>query len=192
MTTIRANNNPENIRRPGLTPAARRPIISQRWFVRLEWYMHFPIPQLATCILLVHMVFGCCLHHAHSCVASCCESPEPAAQGCGCRVHRHDVEGRDGPENQHKHPQQGDDKPHREDASHEHSSGDHRCDGPSCVFVRTTDAAEWLLEEFALSPAAEFQEREPVGAPSNDGSFCRPMPSGPPLRTHLLYQILLI
>ncbi|MCA9146444.1 MAG: hypothetical protein H6823_24200 [Planctomycetaceae bacterium] len=49
--------------------------------------MRYPLPQLTTLLLLIHMGFGCCFHHAHACDSSGCELKETHAGDCDGHDH---------------------------------------------------------------------------------------------------------
>ena len=48
--------------------------------------MRSPLPQFTTMLLLIHMGFGCCFHHAHACDS---EGHFPKCEQAGSRGHAH-------------------------------------------------------------------------------------------------------
>ncbi|MEO8498056.1 MAG: hypothetical protein ABI614_23570, partial [Planctomycetota bacterium] len=77
--------------------------------------MRFPLPQITTFLLLVHMAFGCCGHHAHACEVDCCSEPAAIAEACACDTHQNDGPAEDS---------EGGDHGER-----------HHCAGDHCTFV---------------------------------------------------------
>ena len=76
--------------------------------------------SLSAAILVVHLMVGCCAHHAHDCPQTC-DARHPAEtgddSGSPCDRHSHDEQGQS--ENHHHAPQE--------------------CHGVKCLFVRTTN-----------------------------------------------------
>lgn len=52
--------------------------------------MQFPLPQITTFLLTLHMVLGCCTHHTHGCESDCCSVPAATTEACPCGTHRND------------------------------------------------------------------------------------------------------
>lgn len=52
--------------------------------------MQFPLPQITTFLLTLHMVLGCCTHHTHGCESDCCSVPAATTEACPCGTHRDD------------------------------------------------------------------------------------------------------
>jgi hypothetical protein len=120
--------------------------------------------------VLVHMLFGCCLHHGHGSVphgkAATLESP------CHAHQHRHDPES---------------------DPPCDNRSGPGGCDGDRCAFTlrKTTDSDGLCLGRDCLTlvwlvPILSA----PGGLDSSDSGGLRR--AGPPPRLHLLNQALLL
>lgn len=134
--------------------------------------MRSPLPQLTTILLLIHLGFGCCMHHTHACESDCCATPAASVETCPCDTHRHD------------------DPPVR------HDDGQHQCDGNPCSFV-SSDPVPEEVGEFALAICS--LEVVTAGATSGlslahlDHSLDRRLPfAGTSLRTHLVLRVLLI
>lgn len=144
--------------------------------------MRRSISHLTTFVLLVHLALGCCMHHTHACETACCETPVAVAEACPCGGHQHDEN--DASAEQHSNDQDS----HR---PHEHS-----CDGAKCVFKQTeshTDVASELDGgdiAFVVLPNSEGLSASAL-AFDHLSEFLRGS-TGPPLRTHLLNQVLLI
>ena len=161
-----------------LTGWPEKPIIRWKGVSRLESYVQFPIPQMTTFILLGHLGLGCCWHHAHTCTATCCESPAVTAGLCGCDVHAH---------NETKHGQYGysDDTRHR-----------HQCDGDRCLFVRWEPSPDQKGElHFDLCPldvALSPTKSELIYSRQTCGQDHSLRDDGLRLRAHLLFSVLLI
>ncbi len=138
--------------------------------------MRFPLPQITTFLLLVHMAFGCCGHHAHACEVDCCSEPAAIAEACACDTHQHDGPAEDS---------EGGDHGER-----------HHCAGDHCTFV-CSQSSPVQTGEFALDVCA----REFVFTDINvdllrshlDRSFDQRISlAGISLRTHLALHVLLI
>lgn len=166
---------------PALTGAWEKPIISWFGFSRLESYVQFPVPQITTFLLLVHMAFGCCMHHAHSCESNCCSEPAAMAEACPCGTHRHTEEA-EGSTNGVGEPTN---RPQK-----------HQCSGDHCTFLQSQPLPE-QMGEFA----ADFCQLEAIAADSGIDSFrsrldrSQDQPfflAGTSLRTHLALRVLLI
>ena len=134
--------------------------------------MRSPLPQLTTILLLVHLGFGCCTHHAHACETDCCATPAASVEACPCDKHRDD------------------ETPVR------HDEGQHQCDGNPCSFVSSEPVPE-EIGEFVLALCS--LEVVTAGATSEsylanlNRSLDRRLPfAGPSLRTYLALRVLLI
>lgn len=152
-------------------------------FSRLESYVRFPIPHIATIALLLHLGLGCCWHHAHSCSSIFSESPAPMIEACGCNAHLDDHA------NQERHGQ-SEDVPHRDD----HNPHRNCCDGQRCTFIWSESSSEQKGElRVDLCPLDVALSTSQL---SYSCQFPRPATSicddGPPLRAHLLFSVLLI
>ena len=145
--------------------------------------MHNPIPQLTALLLFVHISFGCCLHHAHTCEMNCCAVPSSTAESCPCSDHQHD---NDSP--LHKDDEQS--------SKHGKSPCEHRCGGDKCVFNKTETSSDVLVhfsQDLARLDFAPGLTSPQVASATCATDMEARQPAGyPPLRTHLFHQILLI
>lgn len=131
--------------------------------------------NLSAAILVVHLLVGCCAHHAHDCPQTCdarhSEGTEDDA-GAPCDGHSHDEQG--------------------QTTNHHH--GPNECHGVKCSFVRTTN--ETMAKAF-------FQPCQAHVTPDFDALFASSgvfadqhlYPAGRlllPVRLHLANQVLLI
>jgi hypothetical protein len=118
---------------------------------------------LMAVVLFIHAAFGCCWHHAHCC---------PAADAICDRHCSHDH-----------------DEPNRQSGEEELE-----CEGtcqyvmPEKVWLDGLGFASWIV---LAAPPATFADRPVTGA-AHCGEWRCPIDSGPPLRLHLLHQLLLI
>lgn len=141
--------------------------------------------HLATALLLVHMVLGCCFHHAHACEQGCC--PEPAANVRACPCHDHAAEAGKAAEPVGV----AGDLPNDGEDRHQHS-----CDGDSCRFVAAERTFEHdrpshvgprspslVLASHGGDPAAATLAAETVRADAASGTS---------LRAHLRFCVLQI
>ncbi|MDA1049360.1 MAG: hypothetical protein O3C40_02630 [Planctomycetota bacterium] len=146
--------------------------------------MQFLLPQFTTFLLVMHMAFGCCMHHAHACEANCCSEPTATAEACPCGTHRHDdmTEGSvDG-------------------AGHVPEGGGHgqrhQCAGDHCTFVQSQPAPDEVGEFVANLCPLEMvaTEGNVVSFRSHlDRSLDQPLSvAGTSLRTHLALHVLLV
>lgn len=60
------------LRAMALTADVRHRKMKWRRPSRLETYVYLPLPQLTTCMLILHLAMGCCWHHIHSPSDPCC------------------------------------------------------------------------------------------------------------------------
>ena len=131
----------------------------------------------------VHAVFGCCTHHPHACASGECEKPE-SKHSCSAHSHHgHDHHGHQHPANESS---QDDDK---QPADVPHS---HDCQGIACVWYNPDSSSDDLNDADDVSPALPAQiasVRLDGGAHNNAPAF---IDTSPPLRSHLLLQVLLI
>jgi hypothetical protein len=165
-----------------LTRKQKEPMIPFKGFSRLESFVRRPIPHITTFVLLVHLALGCCMHHTHACETACCETPVAVAEACPCGGHEHDE---DDSTAEHNSNDQDSNRPH-----------EHSCDGAKCVFMQTethTDVSSELnAGEFAFAILLESEELTASAAAIDHLLQIRYGFADPPLRTHLLNQILLI
>jgi len=144
--------------------------------------VRFPLPQITTFLLVVHMAFGCCVHHGHACETNCCSAPAAAAKKCPCGTHRDDSV-------------KAESMPGVDDFA---GAGDHHerhhCTDADCTFVHSQPTADEIYEI-----AADVCPLDVVAA--NDDSFQSELDrrldqphviAGISLRTHLALCILLI
>ncbi len=131
--------------------------------------MHRIVHSLAMSLVLYHVLVGCCWHHAHA------ESAEPSGetlQSPTCCQHHHE----DGRE--------------PADLPHPHDGG---CDGESCDFVVPHIDGPPQLDETAVASLVDLDLASRIQPSSGALGSEIPPPGGlPPLRLHLLNQILLI
>lgn len=156
-------------------------MIRSRGIARLESCMQFPVPQITTLLLLVHLGFGCCWHHAHTWAAVCCDAVDccdatVANIGFGsCEADYHND-----PHQRHK---DGDRHPQH-------------CEETSCVFARLDHAPDWdgaasMAVSFWVTTASNHEEgRSDLLLHRRLDHFLSD--ARPPLRVHLAYQVLLI
>ncbi len=137
------------------------------------WGMSGLLSHLASVALLLHMLLGCCWHHAHSCQHRLSMTPG-GQRGDDCD------EGATGA--------------HGLPAGQDHHGSD-RCQGSPCVFTaveRFTPAtqAQFLDIAVAVAPAAETG----TTLVAMFASPASPDLAGPcpPLRLHLVNQVLLL
>lgn len=146
--------------------------------------------HLTTYLLLMHLVLGCCFHHAHACVNASCPQPmenQPTENdsGCGCahrtdsgdvtdQIDLHSELARPTPDRQHR----------------------HQCEGDHCRFVvakrlseqdRGTNIAAW-----STSVAFERHRSNATGKTLAAGNVESCTVSGFSLRAHLRLSVLLI
>ena len=169
---------------PALTGSSEKPIIRRSRFSRLESYVQLPLPQITTFLLLLHLAFGCCMHHTHACESDCCSTPIAQAESCPCGTHQHNqvpaLSGND----------------LKDLAERDHDAEQHQCIGDSCTFVHSQPSPEQIGEV-----TADIHPLEVITADSDAGT-CRsqmggnldqPLPiAGSSLRTHLALRVLLI
>lgn len=136
--------------------------------------MRASISLMTAAAFLLHMVLGCCIHHAHAagdtpCRGECSKSP----------THSHA---------EHDHASQS---PH-EDAPWEAPRPGERCNEAKCVFVATAKSLLPELVDAAVFPAlandlrALQHETPNVVFVDTGGAFALP------LRLHLFNQVLLL
>lgn len=135
------------------------------------------VRSLTAAALAVHLVLGCCEHHALACLEeghSQHHAAPATALDAAHDCHGECPDGRSG-------------GPHR---------GAHECHGAPCSFVRpsheTTAASLLMLGQphFVLMAAGP-----PASAAASFGSWRQFLPTGPlplPVRLHLAHQVLLI
>ena len=140
---------------------------------------------ILTAAVLAHAIFGCCLHHAHSCEADCCDTASANVDACPCSGHEepNDTVG----VVSLVQPDGSDQEPFHQ--------GPHRCEGDKCSFARTEsspDAGSLNAGEFldVLALPAISLERI-TDAPAAATSFKPDAVSGTP-RRHLVLAVLLI
>jgi hypothetical protein len=131
--------------------------------------MYRVVRSVVLSAVLVHMVFGCCWHHAHA-FGSQAGDTSVVETSCPCGHHGHEDSSEPG----------------------DHRSGDQGCDGDQCVFTlpetgstyRVTIGADCLPFIYSLptSPAVI----------RIDSADITPHHLSPPIPLHLLNQALLL
>ncbi len=173
-----------------LTRRLEMPTMRWRGFLRLESYMRFPVPQISICVLLVHLLVGCCWHHAHTCDVNCCNQPAATARACACSSHQ----------TAERH---GDDaREHGHGSTPAESEGDshpHRCAGGHCTFLRSQRLAEQEADYYShplpCDPASltSFDVQGMIAQSTQAFTLANQIcEDGPPIRRHLLLNILVI
>lgn len=147
--------------------------------------MLFPISQVTTFLLVVHLGLGCCLHHAHTYARTCSEAIVATTDSCGCAT------GHEGSDAYRQHNYNGGPSTGQETNPRHHS-----CDGDRCSFLRLQpsplqrDQLRFhscpLGFTFSLPKSELFPTRQMVDWDHLhcDGSL--------PVRAHLLFRVLLI
>ena len=149
----------------GQTPLSIRYNVGQ--MTRPEYAMRRLLQRLLLLCFLVHMVFGCCWHHAHGST----HEAESAGARTGCPCSHHPEPSSDRP----------DPKP----------SGHRGCDIQRCVFTRTKSVA---VDEPASidGVAAAHLVWDLCAGGEIDATIPRHQRVGAPVRLHLLNQALLL
>lgn len=131
--------------------------------------MYRVLHKVVLFVLLVHMVFGCCLHHAHS------HPLQPADEPCvetTCPWHHGQDDGNGQP------PQ--------------HRPGGNGCEGGRCVFTRPESGDTPQASLGAPCVPSICTVPGPSALRGIDTADTAPDPFGPPVRLHLLNQALLL
>jgi len=116
----------------------------------------------------VHMVLGCCSHHAHGSHPANIPSVESS---CDCGSHGHNEGGE----------------------PYDHQSGDQGCDGNQCVFTRPeSGSASQVTVGMDCLPLICCVAPIPPGMNGIDTLYMMPHHCGPPIPLHLLNQALLL
>lgn len=150
--------------------------------------MRLPIPQITMFVLVLHMGLGCCWHHEHLDGAPCCPVASVGQTPCG----HHECE-----HNGHHHQHAADDGDTVPTSDQPQRRGD-PCPEGRCVFVRLTESWQPVLDltdetvaavsiDVLLADVHNLSTRPINGQPQR-----WPCDTGPPLRAHLVLQILLI
>jgi len=137
-------------------------------------------------LLLIHMMLGCCLHHAHACERECCPEPEAISLACDCNSHDIDVI-----------------RPASELAGivgdlpqDRHDNHQHQCEGDQCRFVggeRTSTHDHKLTVDMRSISLAMFSHgSNGTGKTIVPGFDHSDSISGFSLRAHLRLRVLLI
>ena len=149
--------------------------------------MQSPIPHITTFVLLFHLGMGCCWHHGATCLGEHGQQPSAVDATCVCPSQEH-----------------ADTDPSRETERracrvafhHDQSSHEHPCDGDHCTFVRSSGSTERTIE---LRMRVRTLETAGLLTPADvplPQSNCICLPDACdrflPLRTHLLFGVLLI
>jgi hypothetical protein len=136
------------------------------------------LSHIAGVVLLLHMLLGCCWHHAHACHHRLLPAPV-SPQGDDC-----DQWAIGGPHHSNGHGSPGDD----------HHGSDH-CQGSWCVFTageRLTAVSLAVLQETAITVAPTGHMGTAVTAAVPGPGFSNLAGPCPPLRLHLVNQVLLL
>jgi hypothetical protein len=132
-------------------------------------------------VVALHTVLGCCWHHAHAATVALPHQNAASAESAPakkCCHHHHDE------------PQHADDEPAAEHSHHScPDQCDDKCEAPALLRVQHDDVVSLPLIDWMAAPT------EPVVVPAvvvarvdrSDGHL-----KPPPLRLHLLHQLLLI
>ena len=138
--------------------------------LRPETIMSRLVRTFTLSAVLLHMVFGCCLHHAHLDGSEARGQVAVVETSCHCHHHGHEPS----------------DQPRDDRSRHE------GCDGAECVFTRPelADSSELLIGQDCLAPARV----PPSGAKLRGIDLLDSALShvGPPIALHLLNQALLL
>ncbi|MEN6451394.1 MAG: hypothetical protein ABFC96_12955 [Thermoguttaceae bacterium] len=134
------------------------------------------LSAVTAAMLVSHMVLGCCWHHAHCCTDECRPTTAVALPG-EC------------------HDRDGDACGTSQRSGHDHRGhhGRHECQGGSCVFLRTSRVNVPHLAVVVALPASLVCPSDGltvVAGPVRPCFDCDDLL--PPVRRHLLDQVLLI
>lgn len=147
--------------------------------------MQFPVSHITILVLVIHTAVGCCWHHAHECVTSCCDSPPVLAKGCPCETHQSEAHTRS-----HEQLDKGEQP---EGGRHRHEQD---CDGDHCTFMRSERSSEECgepsLDSTVLTWDASVQEDSLIRPQFVGVPDCPTSGPAPPIRSHLLLRVLLI
>lgn len=133
--------------------------------------------------MVVHAIFGCCIHHEHSCEADCCDTLS-SAEACSCG----------GPDDCDPSDVATLDQP--DDGEREHSQhAPHQCEGGKCNFARTEtssdgdslDARSIAAISVSHATCVVLIADRPVKA-----TFFEPFPAFLAPRRHLVLAVFLI
>lgn len=116
-------------------------------------------------VVAVHMVCGCCLHHAHG---STFRGDDLVSVGTTCPCEQHVGQLND------------------------HRSGDQECDGSKCVFTLPEPSNSFQVTIGAVFLPLICIERILPGMNGIDTAHTLPRHCGTPIPLHLLNQVLLI
>ncbi|NUQ61924.1 MAG: hypothetical protein HUU20_05525 [Pirellulales bacterium] len=142
--------------------------------------MYRLLHSIAMVAVLAHMVFGCCLHHAHGSCGTSFGDASFAAQSAGphglrspavvehtgCHCHAADC------------------------LSHENAPEHKGCDERDCVFIKPDDSSSGDL----FAPSIDGLFPAPLAAHAGQSLRvpCQPVAIPSPLRLHLMNQVLLV
>lgn len=142
---------------------------------RPEAFMHRAVAILALTSVLLHIMGGCCSHHAHAESPACCRESAQVASRYPCGAH-------------HEHPPE----PCRDEHHQGHRS---RCEGGHCVFVVPESGTTVDLPAAGRFETAVAQGSS-VFPQSSQAAICefvaRNTGLDPPVPPHLLNQVLLL
>ena len=128
------------------------------------------VRSFAICAVLVHMVFGCCWHHAHAYETHLGEKASLVETPCGCDRHGHESSGQ----------------------PYKHGSHHGGCDGAQCVFTRAESGqtAQGSIQAHCLPLMCVVPG--PAAVNGIGAGISALHHSGPPIPLHLLNQALLL
>jgi len=151
-------------------------------------FMRRMMSYITGVLLLLHAVFGCCWHHAHTCPQESCDASTACASLCpnGTCSHEADHSGH-----------------HDDRASHggeqfipaHQGQHPHPCDGATCVFLPTDSprTVQRLADRICVGTVVPMLSTNlPLAGDLMDSACPSPCATGPPIRTHLVHQVLLI
>jgi hypothetical protein len=122
--------------------------------------------------VLIHGLLGCCWHHDHAVV----RNPAGAKSHSCCKHHHHHA------------------APHQEQKSQHGKVPHHKCEGETCVFARTEagHSTDVLITPAVDSLSLVASAPTALAMDSRGAELFSPPLLRPPVRSHLLHQVLLI
>jgi hypothetical protein len=136
--------------------------------------MHRLVCLLTFTALSVHMLFGCCSHHAHTFATTGGSDAIAVKSSCGCSHHAS---------------HNADDENQQQDGHHDHDSDHRQCDIGNCLIVRTDplESPNFLIgQQYLATQCVSIY-------PATIGYLGRPAASlGIPIPIHLANQTFLL
>ena len=130
--------------------------------------------NLSAAILVVHLVVGCCVHHAHDCPQTCDagHSEGMGDEGAPCDGHSHGEQGQ----------------------TTDHHHGTDECQGVKCAYVRTANdtIAKVLLQPRLVHVTPVLDEDSVLQGVFSEQHTLNSGRLLLPVRLHLANQVLLI